>query len=68
MFNSKIIKLDSFVSAKGKPFKIAWFANEQGLPCKAFVSDKFNANVGETVKVTIQPSFDCTARVELEKA
>lgn len=68
MFNSKVIKIDSFISSKGKPFKIVWFSNEQGLPCKTFVSDKFVANPGDSVKVTIQPSFDCSARVELEKA
>lgn len=69
MFNSKVIKVDSFVSSKtGKPFKVVWFSNEVGLPCKTFVSADFSANVGDSVKVSIQPSFDCSARVEVVKA
>lgn len=69
MFNSKVIKVDSFVSSKsGKPFKVVWFSNELGLPCKTFVSNDFNANSGDSVKVSIEPSFDCSARVSVVKA
>ena len=69
MFNSKVIKVDSFTSSKtGKPFKVVWFANEQGLPCKSFVGADFSANQGDAVKVSIEPSFDCSARVVIVKA
>lgn len=67
MFNCKIIKIDRFTSKDGKPCAVAWFPNEKGLPCKAFISADSLIKEGDNVTISIEPDFRCNARVEVKK-
>lgn len=67
MFTSTIIKIDRFQSKEGKPCAVAWFSNEKGLPCKAFISADSLLKEGDKAIVTVEPDFRCNARIEIRK-
>ena len=70
MIKSKIIKIENgtYKSKKDgsiKPFKIAWFTADKGLPCKAFCPEW--AEEGMEVNVSVVPDFRCNASIQFEK-